>query len=410
MGATSIQATDVVDMRYIKSEPTQVYFFGDQNGWIIGRDAMILHTNDGGKHWVRQHAPESIPYTNLQKIAFATPQEGWVSGDYGTILHTIDGGLNWTHVKGMSEDTFFHHISPVPHENGYMAKICGPNTACATLHPDGQIDIHEIESVSNPHNVGHFPKYAGLFSRDTLKLLMGKYSEPHLDGYNDVTFLNARQGWAAIRYATNVDRRERHCMAHTDDGGKNWELSVCFYDLSPHMREEIANGNYGRYHADIGTIRDIHFTSPDKGFFVTNFGQIFFTEDGGENWHGHVDDDKEDSIFQYRQMTCPDGLNCWFLLGNVLLHTRDMGKTWQEFPLETLSMEFSAQLEKGIKIFEPRVIHFHDAAHGWIGFEVQPDTDMWRTEDLYYTFLYTRDGGKSWHSYYDPEYLPLVEQ
>lgn len=69
--------------------------FRDQNhGWIVGYDATILATSDGGETWALQHFdPEARP---LFDIHFLDARRGIAVGGYGTYLSTDDGGETWT--------------------------------------------------------------------------------------------------------------------------------------------------------------------------------------------------------------------------------------------------------------------------------------------------------------------------
>lgn len=74
---------------------TDVEFFGEENGWSVGHDATILHTNDGGVSWVIQ---QQIPALDrpLLDVDFVSPLRGFAIGAYGMFYGTIDGGKTWT--------------------------------------------------------------------------------------------------------------------------------------------------------------------------------------------------------------------------------------------------------------------------------------------------------------------------
>ena len=72
---------------------TSVSFADGMNGWVVGHDATILHTTDGGKSWTLQHFnPESGP---LLDVAVASASEAYAVGSFGTFLSTRDGGKTW---------------------------------------------------------------------------------------------------------------------------------------------------------------------------------------------------------------------------------------------------------------------------------------------------------------------------
>ena len=73
---------------------TGVYFHDKRNGWIVGHDAVILRTRDGGKTWEKvYYDPEGqIP---LFDIWFKNEEQGIAIGAYGLYLVSEDGGTNW---------------------------------------------------------------------------------------------------------------------------------------------------------------------------------------------------------------------------------------------------------------------------------------------------------------------------
>lgn len=73
---------------------TRAYFFDDHHGWIVGYDATILHSEDGGQSWTLQHRdPEARP---LYDIVFLDAQHGIAVGGYGSFYRTQDAGRTWT--------------------------------------------------------------------------------------------------------------------------------------------------------------------------------------------------------------------------------------------------------------------------------------------------------------------------
>jgi photosystem II stability/assembly factor-like uncharacterized protein len=73
---------------------TGVYFHDKQNGWVVGHDAIILRTTDGGQHWQKvYYDPKGeIP---LFDIWFRDEKRGIAIGAYGLYLVSEDGGESW---------------------------------------------------------------------------------------------------------------------------------------------------------------------------------------------------------------------------------------------------------------------------------------------------------------------------
>lgn len=81
-----------------------ISFINAENGWIIGRNNVLLHTVNGGQSWSRH----SLGRLFIQNMRFVSPTLGYafalsdpVSSPSGTfkywnVVRTRDGGLHWT--------------------------------------------------------------------------------------------------------------------------------------------------------------------------------------------------------------------------------------------------------------------------------------------------------------------------
>ncbi|MFT5426218.1 MAG: photosystem II stability/assembly factor-like uncharacterized protein [Gammaproteobacteria bacterium] len=73
---------------------TGVYFHDKMNGWVVGHDAVILRTTDGGKVWQKvNYDPEGE--TPLFDVWFKNKKQGVAIGAYGLYLISGDGGVTW---------------------------------------------------------------------------------------------------------------------------------------------------------------------------------------------------------------------------------------------------------------------------------------------------------------------------
>ncbi|WP_252097533.1 YCF48-related protein [Pseudoalteromonas sp. NBT06-2] len=73
---------------------TAVFFIDQNNGWVVGHDATILNSKDGGINWhVQNYQPElDKPFLD---ILFTDKLNGVAIGAYGLFYRTLDGGKNW---------------------------------------------------------------------------------------------------------------------------------------------------------------------------------------------------------------------------------------------------------------------------------------------------------------------------
>lgn len=82
----------------VRSPLTSVSFVDADNGWAVGHDASIVHTEDGGKTWTLQNfAPElEKPFLD---VLFLDKNNGFAVGAYGLFEKTTDGGTTWNEVE-----------------------------------------------------------------------------------------------------------------------------------------------------------------------------------------------------------------------------------------------------------------------------------------------------------------------
>ncbi len=68
-----------------------------QHGWVVGSDASILETNDGGKTWENRKLELDSDKYRFTSISFAG-DEGWIVGEPAILLHTKDAGTSWERI------------------------------------------------------------------------------------------------------------------------------------------------------------------------------------------------------------------------------------------------------------------------------------------------------------------------
>lgn len=85
---------------------TAVAWVGDRMGWVVGHDAVVLHTRDAGKHWQVQHYEPGAP--TLLDVVFFDSHTGLAVGTYGAMYATRDGGKTWTAATNWLTADGFH--------------------------------------------------------------------------------------------------------------------------------------------------------------------------------------------------------------------------------------------------------------------------------------------------------------
>jgi photosystem II stability/assembly factor-like uncharacterized protein len=86
-----------------RSTLTGVHLHDERLAWVVGHDAVILRTSDGGVSWERlSWAPEQE--RPLFDVWFKDAENGFAIGAYGFYLETSDGGDTWTERLIVDED------------------------------------------------------------------------------------------------------------------------------------------------------------------------------------------------------------------------------------------------------------------------------------------------------------------
>lgn len=81
----------------VRSALTAISFSSDKDGWVVGHDATILHTADGGKTWELQNFKPELEKPYLDVLALDA-NTAFAVGAYGLLSKTSDGGKTWSNV------------------------------------------------------------------------------------------------------------------------------------------------------------------------------------------------------------------------------------------------------------------------------------------------------------------------
>lgn len=91
-----------------------------QTGWMVGHDAVILVTTNGGQTWEKQFQGENLQDSFLD--VFALDQQHAIAiGAYGLCVRTDDGGKAWTRQKLLADDYHLNRLSRGPTGALYLA-------------------------------------------------------------------------------------------------------------------------------------------------------------------------------------------------------------------------------------------------------------------------------------------------
>ncbi len=103
---------------------TAIHMHDSLLGWVVGHDAVILRTDDGGESWqlVYQAPQEELP---LLDIWFADERSGIAIGAYGHMLVTGDGGEAWSQHHVSEDDFHLNALAPTAQGRLYLAGEAG---------------------------------------------------------------------------------------------------------------------------------------------------------------------------------------------------------------------------------------------------------------------------------------------
>lgn len=228
-------------------------FIDKKLGWAVGDRGVIVHTNDGGKHWLLQSSGVGC---RLDSVHFISPTEGWASGGWyeadtqlsrGVLLHTVDGGQSWNrmavdlprmrkvHFRSPREGTAVGDWSPIhlggtfvtydgghswqsapPSESQSTRDLADTNGPLVTLDDAGRLmhnyDFHAGAAINDQLWTAGMPGDR-IFSIGPggVKACNSGISAP----IHSLFFIDAMHGWAACSFGT---------ILHTTDGGQSWQV------------------------------------------------------------------------------------------------------------------------------------------------------------------------------------------
>jgi photosystem II stability/assembly factor-like uncharacterized protein len=119
-----------------RSALTAVDFADSQHGWAVGHDAVILHTDDGGRTWNLQNFEPELEKPFLD-VLFLDARRGFAVGAYGLLYQTVDGGQNWTDLETPIRESEWHFNSIARLNDGTLF-IAGEMGTLARSTDEGQ--------------------------------------------------------------------------------------------------------------------------------------------------------------------------------------------------------------------------------------------------------------------------------
>ena len=313
------------------------YFTDANTGWVGGMQGKIIKTTNGGDNWIYQ---SSGTYNSLKAIKFIDFNTGWAVGSFGTFLKTTNGGINWSlqiiNITNHYNSVYFINTNTgwISGEEGVILKTAdgglnwqnqstGTHTIYSVYFKDDQNGwaVGDVGTVLKTSNSGANWIYQELGSEQRLY---------------KINFVN-NSGWI---FGSN------ELMIKTTNGGINWSSSSTngFNILSSHFTD--ANTGWGI--GDIGVItkttdggvswisqsegnrnelQSIIFKSPNRGWAVGQMGTILSTTNQGLNWYSQSSGTEN---YLYSVYFIDNNLG-WVAGNGVLLKTNNGGINWTKY-------------------------------------------------------------------------------
>lgn len=251
-----------IDLGDEKIAFTEVSFFGEE-GWITGQPSILLHTTDGGTTWSRIALSAKLPGSPDGIIALA-PKTAEMVTDLGAIYKTTDGGKNW---KALVEGAVGVARNITRSPNGEYVAVSNKGNFYSTWTPgDSEWTPHNRNSSRRLQNMG--------FGRDSNLWLLARggivqFSETGDEGdWSEAIYPEFSTSWGLLDVGYRTPEElwiagGSGNLLYSPDGGETW--------LKDRDIEEVPSNLY-----------KVVFNSPERGFVLGERGYLLKYEPGSD--------------------------------------------------------------------------------------------------------------------------------
>ncbi|WP_341527307.1 photosynthesis system II assembly factor Ycf48 [Nostoc sp. UHCC 0302] len=236
-----------------------------QHGYLVGSNATLLETNDGGETWKPITLQLDESKSRFDSVSF-TGKEGWIAGEPGLLLHTTDEGASWSRIP-LSEKL---PGSPI------AVKALAENTA------EIATDVGAIyKTTDGGKNWKAQVESAVGVVRNLERSADGKYVAVSAKGNFYSTWEPGQNAW--VPHNRNSSRRVEN-MGFAD-GGQLWMLArggqIQFNDLN--KPDEWQEAKYPELSTSWGLL-DLAYRTPNEIWIGGGSGNLLRSGDGGKTW------------------------------------------------------------------------------------------------------------------------------
>lgn len=277
-----------------------IFFIDENTGWVVGSQAIINKTTNGGGTWI----PQSSGLTNstdLRTVFFENQNLGWAVGTQGKIIRTTNGGLNWDVQnsgvdvsKNFNSITFINSLTGWCVGHGILVNTTnGGEIWNAVQFGDYLIDVQFLDDNTGYIAQGGFP--VSIIYKTTNAGV--NWTESYIDSnfyLKSMYFADQNTGWVGSVYPGIIRK--------TTNGGFNW------IDQTYDSDKEFTS---------------IYFKNNVEGFALaynifTETNNFYETTNGGEIWTQYF----LPTFFPFKSMSIKG--NKGWVCGAIILHNPDI--------------------------------------------------------------------------------------
>ncbi len=308
---------------------TDVFFYSENRGWIVGPSGLFAQTTDGGQTWTRV---ETLPNqtTSLYSIYFWSKMEGFV-GSYGDkIYKTEDGGATWTEISVGEYDGLAvkEIIFAEDHQTGWcltsasnsgeIVKTTNGGQSWSPLLTYANGDIECMAFGSDTHGVcagggtGRmdiwYTSDGQTWTKATNPQLPPGYSRLDIHG---ITMANENVAYG-VGWGTRSLGLQPSILIKSTDGGATWT----------YLQQEPENRQYVNLYCALALDENTVLAGGGSAY---EGSVIIKTTDGGANWY-KVNAPFGFSVKAFNKV----GNRIWAVgSGGVTIYSDDEGDNWQ---------------------------------------------------------------------------------